>query len=67
MDVRVLSPADASEYHRLRLEGLRESPTSFAAHFEEERGSDAQAVAVRVPQDLMHMALVLPAGKGTPK
>jgi GNAT superfamily N-acetyltransferase len=48
MKVRVLVGADAREFQRLRLEGLRECPTAFAAHYEEERTTDVEAVATRL-------------------
>lgn len=36
MDVRRLSPADAAAYQAIRLAGLREAPSAFAASYEEE-------------------------------
>ncbi len=36
MHTRLLSPLDASAYHSLRLEGLREAPSAFTASLEEE-------------------------------
>lgn len=48
MSVRVLVGADAREFQRLRLEGLRECPTAFAAHYEEERDTGLEAVATRL-------------------
>ncbi len=48
MSVRVLVAEDAREYRRLRLEGLRECPTAFAAHYEEERATDIEATAAQL-------------------
>ncbi len=36
MDIRRLTPADVTLYRALRLEGLREAPTAFAASYDEE-------------------------------
>jgi RimJ/RimL family protein N-acetyltransferase len=36
MRITRLSPADAAAYQSLRLDGLRESPTSFGSSYEEE-------------------------------
>lgn len=36
MEIRRLTPADAAAYRALRLQGLREEPTAFAASYEEE-------------------------------
>lgn len=36
MDIRHLTPADVTAYRALRLEGLREAPTAFAASYDEE-------------------------------
>lgn len=36
MEIRRLTPADAPAYRALRLQGLREEPTAFAASYEEE-------------------------------
>jgi len=36
MEIRRLTPADVPAYRALRLEGLREAPTAFAASYEEE-------------------------------
>ena len=35
IDVRLLTEADASEYHELRLRGLREHPEAFTSSYEE--------------------------------
>jgi ribosomal protein S18 acetylase RimI-like enzyme len=37
MDVRRLTPADAAAYQAIRLAGLREAPSAFAASYEQER------------------------------
>jgi RimJ/RimL family protein N-acetyltransferase len=49
MDVRVLVGSDASAFQRLRLEGLRVSPTAFAASYEEECDLDIGTIAARLP------------------
>jgi len=36
MEIRRLTPADVAIYRALRLDGLREAPTAFAASYEEE-------------------------------
>lgn len=36
MEIRRLMPADVTAYRALRLDGLREAPTAFAASYEEE-------------------------------
>ena len=36
MEIRRLTPADVTAYRALRLEGLREAPTAFAASYDEE-------------------------------
>jgi RimJ/RimL family protein N-acetyltransferase len=36
MEIRRLTPADATAYRALRLQGLREEPTAFAAGYDEE-------------------------------
>src|SRR5690348_10794466 len=36
MEIRRLTPADVAVYRALRLAGLREAPTAFAASYEEE-------------------------------
>ena len=48
MDIRILVGADAPAYQRLRLEGLRDCPTAFATHYEEECSKDVQSVAARL-------------------
>ena len=50
MDIRVLVGADAPAFQRLRLEGLRDFPTAFATHYEEERDIAIETVAARLEQ-----------------
>ena len=51
IELRVLSSKDAAEFQRLRLEGLRESPTAFSSSYEDERESDLARVAERIASD----------------
>jgi len=51
IEVRLLFPEDAAEFQRLRLEGLRESPTAFSASYEDECNSDPARVAERISSD----------------
>jgi ribosomal protein S18 acetylase RimI-like enzyme len=46
--IRALTGADAPAYQRLRLEGLRDSPTAFASHYEDERHSTVDTVVTRL-------------------
>lgn len=46
--IRALTGADAPAYQRLRLEGLRDSPTAFASHYEDERHFTVDTVAARL-------------------
>lgn len=48
MLIRPLQPDDAETYRRLRLEGLRDSPASFASSFEEERSLTLAEVVERL-------------------
>lgn len=47
MEIRQLKPADAEAYRSIRLEALRDSPTSFAASYEEERKQTADKYKTR--------------------
>jgi hypothetical protein len=51
MTVRDLAPGDAAAFQRLRLEGLRESPSAFASSDEEERHLSLEVVAERLAPD----------------
>ena len=52
LDVRLLDADDAVAYQALRLLGLRDSPSAFAASFEEECDTPLDVVAERLaPQD----------------
>ena len=51
VQLRVLSSQDAAEFQRLRLEGLRESPTAFSSSYEDERNNDTARVAERISPD----------------
>ncbi len=48
IDVRLLGSEDAVAYQALRLLGLRESPTAFAASFDEECDTPLDVVAERL-------------------
>jgi RimJ/RimL family protein N-acetyltransferase len=48
VNVRVLLGPDAAAYRRVRLEGLRDSPTAFANHYEDECDDDLESVAARL-------------------
>lgn len=48
MLIRPLRPEDAETFWRLRLEGLRDFPTSFASSFEEEQAVAIADVAERL-------------------
>jgi len=45
MQLRTLTPEDASVFQELRLQGLREAPTAFASSYEEECDTPLAAVA----------------------
>jgi len=48
MDVRKLTPADATAFQSLRLLGLRECPTAFASSYEEECNIALPSIADRL-------------------
>ena len=48
MHVRQLTPSDASSFQTLRLEGLKETPTSFASSYEEEVRRSPDDIANRL-------------------
>jgi RimJ/RimL family protein N-acetyltransferase len=50
MIIRRLSPSDATDYRRLRLRGLRESPTAFGSSYNEERKRPIKAFVMRLEQ-----------------
>jgi ribosomal protein S18 acetylase RimI-like enzyme len=50
MTIRRLLPANAAEYRRLRLRGLRESPTAFGSSFAEESRRPFKAFVARLEQ-----------------
>lgn len=47
---RRLTPADAADYRRLRLYGLREYPKAFGTSYEEESALSLDALAARVAE-----------------
>ena len=51
MLVRRLVSSDASAFLSLRLEGLRASPSSFSASYEEERGTPLSTIEERLAPD----------------
>ena len=51
IELRILTAQDASEFQRLRLEGLRESPTAFSSSYEDECDNDVAQVGVRIIPD----------------
>ena len=48
MQIRRLTPADASQYQALRLAGLKDEPLSFASSYEEEEGLPASTIEGRL-------------------
>ncbi len=55
--IRPLTPADADAYRALRLRGLREEPTAFAASAEEEGEYAASVFEERVQSSPLRLAL----------
>jgi RimJ/RimL family protein N-acetyltransferase len=58
IDVRQLAEADASEYHELRLRGLREHPDAFTSSYEEECERPLSWVKTRVANSVVLGAYV---------
>ena len=56
MDVRRLTPADAAAYQAIRLAGLLDVPSAFAASYEEERA---------LPLSTYEQRLAINPGRGT--
>jgi len=52
MQLRTLTPEDASVFQELRLQGLREAPTAFASSYEEKCDTPLAAVASRLVADV---------------
>lgn len=50
MTIRRLSPSSATAYRRLRLRGLRESPTAFGSSYAEEAQHPLKTFAARLEQ-----------------
>lgn len=48
MQIRRLTPADASQFQALRLAGLKDEPLSFASSYEEEKDLPASAIEDRL-------------------
>jgi ribosomal protein S18 acetylase RimI-like enzyme len=48
VELRTLTPADAADFHALRLRSLRESPEAFGSSHDEEQHVTLQAVAQRL-------------------
>ena len=51
MQLRTLTPEDASVFQELRLQSLREAPTAFASSYEEECDTPLATVASRLGDD----------------
>lgn len=48
MQYRILTSEDAETFHKLRLQGLQETPIAFSSSYEEERDRDLSLVASRL-------------------
>jgi RimJ/RimL family protein N-acetyltransferase len=48
MNIRRLTPSDASAFQSLRLAGLNEAPTAFGSSYAEEKDQPTSAVATRL-------------------
>ena len=48
MQIRRLTPADASAFQELRLAGLREEPSAFGSSYEEEKDFSASIIEARL-------------------
>jgi ribosomal protein S18 acetylase RimI-like enzyme len=55
-DVRILGRDDATAYHAVRLEGLREAPTAFGSSLEEEASLTQEQVEARLTASLPTIA-----------
>jgi ribosomal protein S18 acetylase RimI-like enzyme len=53
ISVRQLGEADASEYHQLRLRGLREHPEAFTSSYEEERDKPPSWAKTRIANNVV--------------
>lgn len=52
MEVRILTPADATSFFKLRLESLEREPRAFAASVEEDAAMPLETVAARLQAEL---------------
>jgi hypothetical protein len=48
MEVRILTPADATAFFKLRIESLEREPRAFAASAEEDAAMPLETVAARL-------------------
>jgi GNAT superfamily N-acetyltransferase len=53
MEIRRLTPRDASDFRALRLRALQEHPQAFTSSWEEEREAPLDAVRLRLARDEM--------------